>query len=306
MQISRQMIAILLLLVLAAAPACRKKQDGAIEGTVVPPGTPARITAIQDNKDILTTPAAGQDGKFKLTLAAGTYGINVSVPSSPYPLHFNDIVVKPGETTMLPPIEIVPPTGKASLRGKVIPPSHDAEIKLIYEGKERAAVRTDSEGKYEFKELPPGTYVVQATAPGHADDSAQVVLAENQNGEQNAVLLPISSIEGVDWMAGKIHATGIGIPPRNIANATARREMAKRAALVDAQRNMLRTIELIRLDSDQTIKTAMRNKNLSVRIQGFLKGYTVISEREREDGRIEVVLELPLSGPSGLSRYITE
>jgi hypothetical protein len=35
------------------------------------------------------------------------------------------------------------------------------------------------------------------------------------------------------------------MPPQNAATVTIRREMAKRAALADAQRNMLRTIEQI-------------------------------------------------------------
>jgi hypothetical protein len=31
-----------------------------------------------------------------------------------------------------------------------------------------------------------------------------------------------------------------------------------------------------------------------------------VSKREFEDGKVEVILELPLTGPSGLSRYIIE
>jgi len=53
-------------------------------------------------------------------------------------------------------------------------------------------------------------------------------------------------------------------------------------------------------------KDAMGSKNIATKIEGFLKGYTVVSEREGEGGKIEVVLELPLTGPAGLSRYITE
>jgi hypothetical protein len=50
----------------------------------------------------------------------------------------------------------------------------------------------------------------------------------------------------------------------------------------------------------------MGTRSGAERIQGFLKGYRVVSEREREDGRIEIILELPLTGPAGLSRYIAE
>jgi hypothetical protein len=82
--------------------------------------------------------------------------------------------------------------------------------------------------------------------------------------------------------------------------------MTERAALADAQRNLLRTIEQIRIDGSRSVGTIMGNSNAAVRIQGFVKGYTIVSERELEGGRIEVILELPLTGPSGLSRYLTE
>ena len=295
-----------LVLVILVLFACHTKQDGTIEGTVVPAGTVASISALQGGKNILTVNAAGQDGKFKLALAAGSYTVSVSTPNSPYPLQLNDVVVKHRETTILPPIELMAPAGKSVLTGKVIPPRPDGEVKLIYGGKERAAAHTDSEGRYEFKELPAGMYEVRATAPGHAEDVSRVIIPENQNVEQTAFLLPIISIDGVDWVAGKIRATGTGLPPQNAANDSVRRAMAERAALADAQRNMLRTIEQIKIDTDRNVKDAMRSKNIATKIEGFLKGYTVVSEREGEGGKIEVVLELPLTGPAGLSRYLTE
>jgi hypothetical protein len=285
---------------------CRTKQDGAIEGAIVPPGTSAHITAIRDGKDILTISAGMQDGKFKLTLAAGVYTIKVAVADSPYPLQMNNITVKSGETTTLPSIELTTPSGTGGLSGKIIPRRPSVEVKLFYEGKERAAVHADLEGKYEFKELPAGAYVVQANAPGHVDDAIPVVITDNQKVEQNAVLLPITAIDGVDWASGKILATGYGMPPQNAPTVTIRRVMAKRAALADAQRNMLRIIQQIRIDADQTVKSAMRRKYVALKIEGFLKGYSIVSERELENGKFEVVLELPLTGPAGLTRYIAE
>ena len=237
-------------------------------------------------------------------LAAGVYAINVSVPDSPFPLHFNNILVQSGETTELPPIEFKTQSGTGGLSGKIIPRRPDVEIKLIYDSKERAAVHTDREGKFEFREIPAGAYFVQAKAPGHADDAIPVMVTANQKTEQNTVLLPITAIDGVDWAAGKIHATGYGMPPQNTSNETVRREMAKRAALADAQRNMLTTIAQIRIDADRTVKSAMRNKVVAVKIEGYLRGVTIVSERERENGTLEVVLELPLTGPADLTRYI--
>jgi len=303
MQTYHKIILVLVTLVLFA---CQTKQDGNLEGTVTPPNAGAKITAMQSGKSVSTVDANTQDGKFRMALASGVYDISVTAPSAPFPMSFPGIRIEPGKTTTLSPIEFAPATGKANLSGKIIPPSPGSEVKLIYEGKERAAMHTDNEGKYEFKELPAGTYVLRASAPGHAEDAAQVVVMENQKAEQNAVLFPITPIDGVDWAAGKIHATGVGMPPQNAANNTVRHAMAQRAALADAQRNMLRTIEQIRLDDQHDVKTAMRGKNFSEKIQGFLKGYIVVSEHESTGGKVEMVLELPLTGPTGLSRYITE
>ena len=96
------------------------------------------------------------------------------------------------------------------------------------------------------------------------------------------------------------------MPPENEANGAVRREMAKRSALADAERNMLKTIGQIRIDTGQTVQSAMHDKNVSIKIEGFLKGYTIVSERELENGQFEVVLELPLTGPAGLTRHLTE
>jgi hypothetical protein len=303
MQTFRKVIPVLVAFV---AFSCQTKQDGVLEGIVAPLNSGAKITAMQAGNPVSTIDANIQDGKFRMALAAGVYDISIAAPSAPFPMSFPGIRVEPGKTTTLPAIDLTPAAGKANLSGKILPPSPGSEVKLIYEGKERAAMHTDSEGKYEFTELPAGTYVLRASAPGHAEDDAQVVVSENQKTEQNAVLFPIMPIDGVDWAAGKIRATGVGMPPRDAANDSVRHAMAQRAALADAQRNMLRTIEQIRLDDKHDVKTAMRGKNFSEKIQGFLKGYVVISEHQSADGTIEVVLELPLTGPNGLSRYITE
>lgn len=302
----RTLITRVLILLALSSAALGGAQEGAIEGTLEPPDASAQVSALQDGRIVATMHAGGQKGAFRMGLAAGTYTITVSAPVSSFPIRLDNIVVKPGETTALPPLRIMPGSGKAVLAGRIIPPLPDSEVRLIHEGKERATVRADREGRYEFRELPAGKYEVKATAPGHADDIAPVVIPENQRVQQAAVLLPIVSTEGVDWAAGKIRATGIGSPPANAENAAQARAMTQRAAIADGQRNLLRTIQQIKIDGGRSVGTMMQNRDVAERIQGFVKGYTVVSERQVEGGRIEVILELPLTGPSGLSRYIIE
>ena len=302
----RTLITQALIMLALSSAALSEAQEGAIEGTFEPPDASAQVAALQEGRTVATMNAEGRGGKFRMGLAAGTYTITVSAPVSSFPIRLDNIVVKPGETTALPPLRIMPGSGKAVLAGRIIPPRPDCEVRLIHEGKERAAVRTDREGRYEFRELPAGTYEVKASAPGHADDVAPVAVPENQRVQQAAVLLPIVSTEGVDWAAGKIRAAGIGSPPANAENAAQARAMTQRAAIADGQRNLLRTIQQIKIDGGRSVGTMMQNRNMAERIQGFVKGYTVVSERQLEGGRIEVILELPLTGPSGLSRYIVE
>jgi len=299
-------ITLILILVVLSSFAGGAAQEGAVEGTLVPSDATAQVSAIQEGKVIAMTHAGGQDGKFRLPLAAGTYTIMVSAPVSSFPIRLENVVVRPGEATVVPSVLIMPGSGKAVLAGRVIPPLRDSEVKLIHEGKERASSHIDQEGRYEFRDLPAGEYEVRATAPGHAQDVAPVTIPENQRVRQNAVLLPIVATDGVDWAAGKIRATGVGSPPKDAGNAGAARAMAQRAALADGQRNLLRMIEQIKIDGGRSVGSMMASGKYSERIQGFVKGYTVVRERELQDGRIEILLELPLTGPSGLSRYIAE
>jgi len=299
-------IKLIIILLVLSSVARSAPQEGVVAGTLVPPDASAQVTAVLEGNTIATVRAGERDGKFRLTLAAGTYTITVSVPTSSFPIRLDGVVVKPGETTTLQPLRLMPGSGKAVLAGMIVPPRPDSEIKLIYEGKERAVAHTDQEGRYEFKELPAGKYEVRATAPGHADDIAPVVIPENQSVQQTAVLIPIVAIDGVDWAAGRIRATGVGSPPQDTGNAGVNHAMTQRAALVDAQRNLLRTVEQIKIDGNRSVRTIMSSRNGAERIQGFLKGYTVVSERELEGGRIEITLELPLTGPAGLSRVIAE
>ncbi len=197
-------------------------------------------------------------------------------------------------------------TGKAVVAGTISPVFPGTHVKLLSEGRERAAVQIGADGKYEFSELPAGNYTIQAAAPGYAEDTSPLNLSEDQKSEQNVLLLPITEAAGVDWATGRIRAVGHGLPPALAANSTVRREMTKRAALTDAQRNLLKIVETIRLSSTQDMKAYMRDPTHAGRIQGFIRGYSVASETERDDGSIDIILELPLTGPSGLSRTLME
>lgn len=296
---------IVLLLLIALSPAAHgATAEGVVEGSLEPQGATARVSAVRDGTIVASVQAGMPDGKFSLALEEGTYTIILSAPVSSFPIRLENVSVKRGETTALPPLLIVQGSGKAVLFGTVLPPRADSEVVLLREGRERATVRPDKEGRYEFTGLPAGRYEVRATAPGHASETATVAVPENQRVSRSAVLFPIVETDGVDWVAGHIRATGIGSLPKGDRSPAQVRAMTRRAAVADGQRNLLRIIRQIKIDGSRSVGSLMSSSGVTERIRGYLRGYRIVSERMLEDGRIEVMLELPLTGPAGLSRAI--
>lgn len=284
--------------------ACPSRQEGTLEGSVTPPNMSAQIAVVRNGVTISTIDTASRDGRFSISLPAGTYDISVTSPSSPFPMTFTSIVIEPGKTTTLPDIIIQAAAG--AIVGKIEGPASGAKVTLLHDGVERAAIIPDAEGRYEFQGLPPGRYGLRVSAPNYASDTRELEIPEGRPVVQNIRLLYISDIPGIDWSGGKIRAAGVGLLPKKSPNATVAREMAKRAALADGLRNLLAIIEQVKVSPDKSIKSIAAEKDSRIRIQGFVQGYSVISERELEGGKIELVLELPLTGPAGLSSVISE
>jgi hypothetical protein len=284
--------------------ACPAKKDGAIDGQVSPAGPGVHIVALQQNKIVSQSEVAAQDGKFRMPLPAGTYDIKVTASLSPLPLMLSGIIVKAGETTQLGMISLAPNKGTGAITGKVIPSSAGTRVALIADGIERASATTSPDGRYEFEGLPSGRYTVQAASSGYANDAIHVSVTDNERSRQDFRLIYITAIEGVDWNAGRIRARGIGLPPKQAPTPTVKREMAKRAAIADAERNLLRIIELINIAPGQTQSSVFGEKTFTQKLQGYIQGYQVAVERDLDGGKVEVELELPLTGPSGLSSYL--
>lgn len=298
----RQRIAsFIIVLSVLALTACPGQKEGFVEGQVSPAGPDIRIIALKDGKPTAETNAGSLDGKFRITLPAGSYEIRVMIPTSPYPLSFPGIVVKSGETTVLAPISFSSSKGSGVLTGKVIASGSATRVTLLEEGIERASINTNSEGKYEFEGLPSGRYTLQVSSPGYANDSITVGVSDDRRTVQDIRQIYITAIEGIDWNGGKIRARGIGLPPKQAPTPTVRRELAKRAALADAERNMLRILEMINVAPGQKLSSIVGGGNLDKKLSGYVQGYRLAVERDMDGGKIEVEIELPLTGAGGLA-----
>jgi hypothetical protein len=107
---------------------------------------------------------------------------------------------------------------------------------------------------------------------------------------------PIGDNGNVDWTQQKIKATGIGAPNPN-SPPGAQRAGAITAAKSDALRNLLATARGMFLTSETTVNNAIVESDvIKTRVEGYMRGFTVVDTRYMSDQSVEVDVEVPLSG----------
>jgi len=94
-----------------------------------------------------------------------------------------------------------------------------------------------------------------------------------------------------------VEATGTGVPPENTASLAQARNLARRAAIVDAYRNLLEATQSIQVDSETTLQNLMiQNDTVKTKVSGMIQGAKIIREAPQADGSYQVTISLPLYG----------
>jgi len=101
----------------------------------------------------------------------------------------------------------------------------------------------------------------------------------------------------VNWSAGYLEAVGIGAPPDKYIGRPNARPMARRAAVVAAQRNLLEITKGVQVDSATSVKDFMVESDvINTKVEGLVKGAQVVKTDYMSDGTVEVTLRMPLYG----------
>ena len=112
---------------------------------------------------------------------------------------------------------------------------------------------------------------------------------------------PLTQVIGngeINWAEQVIRATGSGAPNPDAPNIAAARLGAERAAKADALRNILETVQGVRIDSETLVVNAMtQSDTIRTQVQGIVRGARVVNTRYLSDGAVEVTVEIPLAGP---------
>ena len=106
------------------------------------------------------------------------------------------------------------------------------------------------------------------------------------------------------WEQGAITAEGFGTPPMGTYGSKAS-IMARRAAIVDAQRNLAEQINGVQVDAETTVENFVISSDLvKTKVSALIKGAMVIEEQMMPDGAYRVVMSMPMYGTQGLSSAI--
>jgi len=110
--------------------------------------------------------------------------------------------------------------------------------------------------------------------------------------EAGAQMEPVPSAPVADY----VRAKGYGIEPQDPSMTSAEKAlMARRAAKVDALRNLAEQVRGVRITSDSYVRDFItQSDEIKARVNTFIQGARVVSERQMPDGSDEVDVEAEL------------
>lgn len=112
-------------------------------------------------------------------------------------------------------------------------------------------------------------------------------------------ILPFHSAfaNGANFESGVITATGNGARPAMAVNPAQAIAMAKRAAILDAYRNLAEYINGVNIDSETTVKNfANTDDVIKTKVSALIKGAKIVDEYETAGGGYSVIMQIPIYG----------
>lgn len=110
-----------------------------------------------------------------------------------------------------------------------------------------------------------------------------------------------AEMQSVTESAGKMTAVGYGALPAGMPVGRAKM-LARRAAIVDAQRNLVEIIKGTAVDAATTVENYLVTSDIvKTKVNGMVTGAMVIAEKMDADGAYEVTMEVPMYGVGSIA-----
>lgn len=105
---------------------------------------------------------------------------------------------------------------------------------------------------------------------------------------------------GMDWSGdSKITVQGTGVAPTYAVNAVQARMLARRAAVVDAYRQLVEMVKGVNVDSETTVENMMVTSDVTkTKVTALIQGARVVSEQAIDGGGYAVTMEMSVFGAS--------
>ena len=101
----------------------------------------------------------------------------------------------------------------------------------------------------------------------------------------------------VDWSKQMITVTGMGFAPEGNYTPAHSLQLAKRAAINEAYRQLAEVVNGVKVTGETTVSNlTLVSDIIKTKVEATIKGAKQISERETGDGGYEVTLQMPLFG----------
>lgn len=111
----------------------------------------------------------------------------------------------------------------------------------------------------------------------------------------------------VNWDKGVVQATGTGVPSAQTNSPAQANAMARRAAIVDAYRNLLEAVGEVKVEAATTVKNyEVESDIVKTRISGLIQGAHVVKEQQMSDGSYQVTMEVNLFGVNSVAAAIAD
>jgi len=105
----------------------------------------------------------------------------------------------------------------------------------------------------------------------------------------------------VNWDRQMIKAVGHGVLPGDANGPAQAALMARSAAIADAYRNLASVVNGVRVTGDTYVKNYVtQSDEVRLKVEGFIRGAQIVSEKQLSDRSYEVILQIPMDGKSGL------
>lgn len=99
---------------------------------------------------------------------------------------------------------------------------------------------------------------------------------------------------GMDWSGdSKITVQGMGVAPTYAVNAIQARMLARRAAVVDAYRQLAEMVKGVNVDSETTVENMMVTSDVTkTKVTALIQGARIVSEQAVDGGGYTVTMEM--------------